>query len=131
MQQESPREGVGVFRLNMRVCSQKERGFLCVPFISKRLVRGRDRSARLPNTSSQVPLRPTAGVKKPCTVSLVFHRMSIRLVGQIVSSCLVARGSRLVHTLTLIHTHTHTLFILYCASSCPCGPPISDLWRVW
>lgn len=32
MQQESPREGVGVFRLNMRVCVISERkGFLVCP----------------------------------------------------------------------------------------------------
>ncbi len=94
----------------MCVCNLRKKGVFRLPFISKRLVRGRDKSARLPNTLSYLPSDPTVGVRLLVQCPSYSTRDSICLVRRIVSLCLVAHSLRLVHTLTL----THTLHLVLC-----------------
>lgn len=58
VQQESPGEGrscSGKISMYVCVCDLREEGVFRVLFPSKRLARGRDKSARLPNTTSKLP----------------------------------------------------------------------------
>ena len=134
--------GVGVFRWTMYVCVcvcvcarviSERKGVFRVPFVSKRLVRGRDKSARLPNTPLYLPCDPTVGVRLRVQCPSVSTRNSICLVRRIVSLCLVAHSLRLVHTLTL----THTLHLVLCLQvslwpkPCPIEGVIKKQWFIY
>lgn len=108
---------LGEICLCVCVCNLRKKGVFCVPFVSKRLVRGWDRSALLPNTPSYLPSDPTAAVRLRVQCPSYSSRILIcfvRRICQFLPRCPQLEAS--THT----DTHTHS-------SSCivPPGVPVA------